>query len=167
MFPAILAPIDAFPASGDDDPFVLRAGKNLMYVRVIQPIRNLRPVLAGIITDQNSTYLDGGEKPLWRFMVRGEEAHARSQFRAGRETAAGGAEADPFQLSPCAPVARAIERRRHGAREYSSGQREQSVRRQARHVGFGALPFCTAVITNKESGMFRGCVDMTWFVWID
>src|SRR5712692_6399794 len=123
-----------------------------MHIRVIQPGRNLRPILSAVIANQNAADFDGSEKSAWRFIVGGEKAHARSQLRARREAAAGGAEADAFQFSPSTAVARAIKRRRYGAGEYRSGQREQSVRRQARHVGFGALPLCATIVGDEEPG---------------
>jgi hypothetical protein len=68
---AVFAPIGAFAAGGDNDPFVLYAWKNLVHVGIGQSVDGRSPVLAVVIAHKHAANFDGGVKAAGLFMIRG------------------------------------------------------------------------------------------------
>src|SRR5262249_61074826 len=108
MFSTIGAAIGAFTTGRDDKSLRLRAGKNLMDIRVIQSFGCRRPPLSRIVANEHAADLDCGVKTARPFIVRGEKAGARSQLGTRGKAAARGAEPHTFQFLPTAAIARAI-----------------------------------------------------------
>src|SRR5262245_28457246 len=153
MFPTIGAAIGAFTTGRDNESLRLHAGKNLVDIGIIQSLGCWRPPLSRIVANEHTSDLDCGIETARSFVIRGEKTGARAKFGTRRKAASGGAEPYAFQFLPTAAIARAIERRRHGASEYGSGQRQQGSSRQPRHIGLRAMPVGAAVGANEEAGM--------------
>src|SRR5262249_24375134 len=125
MFSTIGAAIGAFTTGRDNESLRLRAGKKEVDIGIIQSLGCWRPPLSPIVTTEHPSNLDCGIKAARCFLVRCEEACARSQLGTRRKAGAGGAEPYTFQFLPTAAIACAIKRGGYGACEYRSGQRQQ------------------------------------------
>src|SRR5262244_3075045 len=167
MSSAIRAAIGAFTAGRDNESFRLRAGKNLVDIGIIQSLGGWSPPLSRIIANQHTSDFDCSVKTARRFIVRGEEAGARSELGTRGKAAAGSAEPYTFQFLPTAAIARAIKRGGYGACEYRSGQRQQGSRRQPRHIGFRAMPVGATAIAEEKPRMFGSQIDMSWVLGVD
>src|SRR5215813_873546 len=167
MFPTIRAAIGAFTTGRDNKSLRLRAGENLMDIRVIQSFGCRRPPLSRIVANEHAADLDCGVKTARPFIVRGEEAGAGAQLGTWRKAAAGGAEPYTFQFLPTSATARAIKRSGYGACEYRSGQRQQGSRCQPRHIGLRAMPVGATVIADEKPRMFGSQIDMSWVLGVD
>src|SRR5262245_21847008 len=155
MSAAIGTAVDSLATNRDDDTVMMRAGRNLMHIWIVQASGYLRPASTIVIADKQTADFDGREQASRRFTVGSEIAYPSAQLGTGRKAAAGGTQTHTGQFLPVAAVASPIKRRRPCTGEKLSRECEQCIGGQARHIRFGALPLCAAVVCDEKTGMLR------------